>query len=882
LLQPDEGRDDDHADSVTVLGIITHVGHQLVHELNSRGVDAVLRTCNDRLVVRPRPDGGFGGMRQRHGQLDESVEPGYRVRCRLGELDDSIRLLLLPVLDQTFDEAIPAAEVVVERPARDLQCLAQRTDGEPGRALFTEELDRLLVEIDSCDPGHVRNASTFRNVVYVMERSCVTPPSLRVLIIEGDDALRGGLTAALECVGHEVIAAPTCAEANAALARFPDVVIVDRTLPDGDGMNFIAAIRSVRPHAHVVLVSDQCAEAARVAGLVAGADDYLMTPVSIPELVARVTAVAHRLDRQRPHVLRLGPLVINVERRLALLHDQPIDFTRREFDLLHHLAANRDRAISRAELLSLVWASSAEWQSQVTVTEHIRRIRAKLEADPMSPRWIASVPGVGYRIDVPNAIDEGVGAAARVVVKGATILHATPSAADLVGAANTDEMVGQSVNRFIAPASIAAFDHRTSSNDIGEWPLPEIITLVRCDGTDVHVELASAAVYWDGERCDQITMWPLDGRTQRLRTLVTGITTDVAEAVIISSADFRIESFNRAAERLYGWSEEDVLGRNITDVLPWAGSEDDLARATDALVTNGHWQGRATQLRRDGSPVTVMANTTLLRDESGLPVGVISVNRPSNDPPEPDKPVDDSLVHEITRGLADDEFFVEYQPIVRLADRTVIGYEALVRWLHPDRGRVPPVEFIEAAEQAGLIADIGARVLEKACAQLGQWSRDERDVHLAVNVSARQLDDRLVRHLDSLIEQHDLRADQIWLEVTETALVDDLDRAIAALDQLVGIGVRVAIDDFGTGWATLTYLRHFPVSALKIDSAFVNQICSSTSDRAIVRSVLSLGHELDLAVVAEGIESEEQVVKLIEMGCTIGQGFLFGRPQPAT
>ena len=644
----------------------------------------------------------------------------------------------------------------------------------------------------------------------------------------------------------------------------------------------IPAIRKARPHAYVMLVSGLSGESERVAGLEAGADDYMVKPVSIPELGARVTAFAQRVARQRGSVLRLGPLVIDPQRRLALLHDKPVDLTRREFDLLHHLAANRDRTISRAELLAAAWASSAEWQSPATITEHVRRVRAKLEVDAASPLWIKSVRGVGYRLDMPDHVNGHEDVAACVIVKGTTILHATPTVADLVGAASVEQIVGQSVNRFISPASVAAFDRRPSTGDVGAWPRPEIITLARLDGTDVHVELASNPVHWQGDLCDQVTMWPLDGRTQRLRTLVTGITTEVADAVIISSADFRIESFNAAAERLYGWSEAEVLGKIITDVLPWAGSEADLTAAADALATTGHWYGRATQSRSDGTPVTVMANTTLLRDGSGQPVGVISVNRPSSDATEVDAPVDESLALEITRGLADDEFFVEYQPIVRLADRTIIGYEALVRWQHPDRGRVPPIEFIDTAERTGAIADIGFRVLEEACAQLARWRREGRDVHVAVNVSARQLDATLVRHLVNLIARHDLSAEQIWLEVTETALVDDLDAAIATLSELVDIGVKVAIDDFGTGWASLTYLRLFPASALKIDSVFVDQICTSTSDAAIVRSVLSLGLELDIAVIAEGIESEEQVDELIKMGCTIGQGFLLGAPRPAS
>jgi PAS domain S-box-containing protein len=708
------------------------------------------------------------------------------------------------------------------------------------------------------------------------------PPSLRVLLVEGDaEALRVARSA-LERHGHDVRAVSTSADATAGLVWQPDVVILGCSLPDGEGVDLIPAIRAARPRAHVVCVRSSASESDWVAGLAAGADDCLVAPVSARELLARVTVYAHRLAREQQSVLQLGPLVIDAQRRLVHLHDQPLQLTRREFELLRHLATNRGRAVSRAELLAVAWSSSAEWQSPATVTEHVRRVRGKLETDPAAPRWITSIRGVGYRFDVPTDVEDEADAPAFVIVRGATIVHATPPVADLVGVAGVQAVVGRDVCDFLAPGSVAAFDRRTADGEVGAWPRPEIVTLRRADGSEVHAEVASVPVTWDGQPCSQITLWPLDGRTQPLRTLVTGIAIDVAEAVILSSADFRIESFNAAAEALYGWQEAEVLGKHVAEVLPWVGTEEDLAAAAATLTDTGHWHGRAVQRRRDGAPVAVMANTTLLRDVAGRPVGVISVNRPTSDPPLVDPPVDACLADEIQRGLAADEFFVEYQPIVRLIDRTVIGYEALVRWQHPDRGRVPPLEFIEAAERIGAINDIGSRVLELACAQLARWHRDGPEVHLAVNVSARQLDHHLVDHLVALIARHDLRADALWLEVTETALVDDLDRAVATLRQIVDLGVRIAIDDFGTGWATLTYLRQFPVSALKVDSVFVDQICTRPCDAAIVRSVLSLGNELDLAVIAEGIECEEQVDALLQMGCTLGQGFLFGRPRPAS
>jgi EAL domain-containing protein (putative c-di-GMP-specific phosphodiesterase class I) len=240
---------------------------------------------------------------------------------------------------------------------------------------------------------------------------------------------------------------------------------------------------------------------------------------------------------------------------------------------------------------------------------------------------------------------------------------------------------------------------------------------------------------------------------------------------------------------------------------------------------------------------------------------------------------DELLDEEIRHGITAGELVVHYQPMVRLDGGAVLGVEALVRWEHPHRGLLPPAEFIAAAERSGAIVDLGQVVLDASCNQLGQWRRAGRDVHMSVNLSGRQLaDPDLPDRVAASMSSASVPAGRLWLEVTETSLVQDLDRATGVLHRLDALGAMVSIDDFGTGWASLTYLREFPVHALKIDRVFVDGLSSGPRDAAIVSSMISLGRELDLSVVAEGIETAEQRDRLLELGCAYGQGYFFGRP----
>jgi EAL domain-containing protein (putative c-di-GMP-specific phosphodiesterase class I) len=171
-------------------------------------------------------------------------------------------------------------------------------------------------------------------------------------------------------------------------------------------------------------------------------------------------------------------------------------------------------------------------------------------------------------------------------------------------------------------------------------------------------------------------------------------------------------------------------------------------------------------------------------------------------------------------------------------------------------------------------------VLDEACQQWSAWQRTGIDLHVAVNLSGRQLSDpNLAARLAETMASAAMGPGALWLEVTETSLVEDLDVATEALSRLVELGARVSIDDFGTGWASLTYLREFPVHALKIDRTFVNGLGKGSADAAIVGSIISLGRELEMSVVAEGVETKEQLAHLRVLGCELAQGYLFGRPQ---
>ena len=251
--------------------------------------------------------------------------------------------------------------------------------------------------------------------------------------------------------------------------------------------------------------------------------------------------------------------------------------------------------------------------------------------------------------------------------------------------------------------------------------------------------------------------------------------------------------------------------------------------------------------------------------------------------------VDDSDPLAIDRALRlalrDGELCLYYQPEVDLDTGRIIAVEALMRWQHPERGLVPPGEFIPAAEESGLIVQMGEWVLREACSQLAMWLRAgtvDPDVRVAVNVSGRQLSDpQLPQTVADALAAADLDADALCLEITESAIIHDPQIALASLNAIKLQGVRVALDDFGVGFSSLSQIRELPpVDVIKIDRSFTSGLGRSSSDSAVVTAVLSLTRSLGLVAVAEGVETEEQLELLRGLGCEIGQGYHFARPMP--
>lgn len=233
------------------------------------------------------------------------------------------------------------------------------------------------------------------------------------------------------------------------------------------------------------------------------------------------------------------------------------------------------------------------------------------------------------------------------------------------------------------------------------------------------------------------------------------------------------------------------------------------------------------------------------------------------------------------RALERQELEVFFQPVLSVVDRRVVGAEALVRWRHPVHGLLLPTEFMEAAEESGLIVPIGAFVLESATRRFADWSPGSRGAgttgpgFLEVNLSARQLaDPRVVDMVAASLLDSGVAAERLVLEITESALMVDPDAALGVLRRLKRLGVRLALDDFGTGFSSLSYLRRFPLDVLKVDKSFVADLLTSPEDEVIVATVVTLAHTLGLEVVAEGVETEGQLWALESMGCDYYQGFL--------
>jgi diguanylate cyclase (GGDEF)-like protein len=242
-----------------------------------------------------------------------------------------------------------------------------------------------------------------------------------------------------------------------------------------------------------------------------------------------------------------------------------------------------------------------------------------------------------------------------------------------------------------------------------------------------------------------------------------------------------------------------------------------------------------------------------------------------------------SLETGIHKALDNDEFHLMYQPQINLKTGEIVGVEALLRWDHPEHGMITPAEFVPFAEETGMIVEIGHWVLRNACAELRRW-RDAGlpEIRMSINMSARQLAEKaIVKHISNILKDYGIPGHCLEIEITENTIMSDMDSVIQKLKALSKKGVFIAIDDFGTGYSSLSYLHKLPIHTLKIDRAFIKEVNMQHSGNSIINTIVAMARGLNLNVIAEGVETQQQLEYLQEIECSEAQGFLFGKPLPA-
>lgn len=316
----------------------------------------------------------------------------------------------------------------------------------------------------------------------------------------------------------------------------------------------------------------------------------------------------------------------------------------------------------------------------------------------------------------------------------------------------------------------------------------------------------------------------------------------------------------------------EVAGRIMTEIArPFAvDGREVVVSASIGIAQGSSSSADASDLLRNADVAMYMAKD---RGKSGCEVFDPSAHRALRDRI--------SLKTDLKRAVADEEFSLRYQPVLDLGTGEVSGVEALIRWERPDHGVVSPADFIPVAEETGLVVPMGAWVLEEACSQLASWRADRpgAELSMSVNLSARQLQHpEIVEHVESALRKSGIAPSSLTLEITESVLMDDTEKVLSTLRALKALGVQLAIDDFGTGYSSLSYLHQFPFDILKIDKAFIGRHGDGKDESPLVRAIVELARTLGLRTVAEGIESQEQLDKLQDLRCDLGQGYLFAAP----
>ena len=616
---------------------------------------------------------------------------------------------------------------------------------------------------------------------------------------------------------------------------------------------------------------------------------------------SRLLVELARMQQRRgaPHesgVIRVGGLEIDLDvRRLTVDHVQ-VETTEKEFDLLAFVASRAGHTFSVTELLQNVWSLTPIWQNPSVVTEHVYRLRAKIEVDPASPQLLRTIRGVGYCFGEPK--DE---AELRAPRKGTwtqvdgRFVEVGGELATILSGNRVDDVLGHDVFDFVALSSHPSVKARFEMRAKGQAPGPQVVVMRAVDGTEVVVLLSTENGKYKGRNAVFGTMREIPDPPQLIRQLSAGLVGETTDAVIVTDPELHVLSWNPVAQQLYGWSEREVLGHTFDSVVRWSSGPPDLFKAWRAVRVTGQWNYEAHQYARDGSIVTVRGAVNVVRDDNGDISGIVIVNRPvdMHHHESSNAQATDVDGPQIERGLHRSEFVVYYEPIVMLSTRRTVAVEARIRWLRPDGGTLESQYFLDAAERAGVLTDLAQFVCQTACLQLERWRGTGIDVALAIDVHARYLaDQRFVDVLTTCADRLGGNGAELWLDVAAPDLApsglgggersDHEERIFAGLHAVALAGVRISVSDLeipvDTGSPDPMYLHAVPIGALKIHAHLVGRLDDDVRNADFVRPFLEIGAALQVPVAADGVTTERQHDALVRLGCDVGQGPLYGEP----
>ncbi len=698
------------------------------------------------------------------------------------------------------------------------------------------------------------------------------PP--RVLSIDDDSDVRENITAYLEDSGFDVVEARDGQDGLEQFERTnPDVVLVDLRMPVMDGMQFLAAIQQRSPQTPVIVVSGVGVLEEAVEALRHGAWDYVTKPITdmavLEHAVNKTLERARLLEERNRYQECLEQEVSARTCELSESHDRLLEFQillQEKNQFLEALIEGMPSPVFYKSLDGIyLGCNEAFCRILKKAKGEIvgRRAEALLPEEaacPMSARFddggeerlqphsLTLVGSDGKAIQLmlyKSFFQNRGGENAGVVGTFYDITELKNKEAQIIYQAYHDELTGFA-NRARLKESIASHIGQKVPNGF-------VVLILDLDnfknindslGHDVGDMLLVAA----GDRLEEVVgpvaLLARIGGDEFALLLEGGHEEGAVLADAVRKAF--IESFSIDGHQLYT-----TISIGIASWPEDGADADSLLKNADIAMYKAKEQGRNCYLHFDAE-MTEQVTRRLAVEKS------------------------------LRKGLEHNEFRVFYQPRINIASGQLVGMEALVRWVPETGVVVSPSEFIPVAEDTGLIIVLGERVLQDACQQMRKWvDRGWDHLRMSVNISAKQFQANLVEQVAVVLRSTELSPALLELELTETTMMQDMGQTVYLLEQLSAMGLRIAIDDFGTGHSSLYYLKRFPINTLKIDRSFVRDISKDGGDANIVSTIITMGHNLSLDVVAEGVETLEQLMFLREKGCAEVQGFYFSKPLPA-